>query len=306
MSELQPITVARLIPENDYAKKAFDEIAISDTTLDDHKVYLKYESIVSTPGKLNRSEAPHDTLYDLGKLYPNDESTDNESDAKTDLPGQFGYFRLDFSHMGKHPMGWRMGRGSDVDVLVVSHRKPAMGVANTHALIRFHQQSGILMLTGVSQRHPVIYFLNNEPLELYSGESHVLFQQSNRFQLGKLEFILKYDSLNEREYLNWVGARDALMQLNDHQPASPHILGLPYLKPFIKLGDFIFHENLGYGGFGFVKAAVHSRTGSPVAVKELTIKNQHNQREYEHEIRISKALEVTIYLLYQICDLHLL
>ncbi len=235
--------VARLIPQNTHTRQALEDLQASDALLNHYKAYIRCQappdgdSTTPQPGK---SESLKDFLAET------DESTEDESFAPPSFDGRYGCIELDFGRVSQKLPGWRFGGGGSetsntnpkVDVLVVQFKQRRnMGVARFHALIHFHKDSGVLMLTAVSERFPVIYFLDNEPLQLRSGESHVLFQRSNRFQLGKLEFLLKYEDVDAAGYATWLSARNALLATHNLSAPCKDIMALPWRQNFDRLWD---------------------------------------------------------------------
>jgi len=290
--------VARLIPQNTHTRQALDDLQASDAVLDHYKAYVRCQAppdrdpAAPQPGK-------SDSLKDL--VAENDESTEDESFSPPSFDGRYGCIELNFGRVSQKLPGWRLGGGGSktsntnpkVDVLIIQYeQRRNMGVARFHALIHFHKASGVLMLTAVSERFPVIYFLDNEPLQLSSGESHVLFQRSNRFQLGKLEFLLRYEDMDATTYATWVSARNALLATHDLPAPCKDIMALPWRQNFDRLWDFILYETVGTGTFGWVKASVDRRTGHPYAVKQLDLKHSSERRACNEEVKISVQLQV--------------
>ena len=62
------------------------------------------------------------------------------------------------------------------------------------------------------------------------------------------------------------------------------------------VGSVILHQGISSGTFGFVYAAVDTRTGDPIAVKELVVKDRHAARnpELKSEIRVAQAFQVSL------------
>lgn len=292
--------VARLIPQNTCTRQALEDLQASDAVLNHYKAYIRCQAPQDgdpAPTQPGRS----DSLKEL--VAETDESTEDESLAPPSFDGRYGCIELDFGRVSQILPGWRLGGGGSktsntnpkVDVLVVQYeQRRNMGVARFHALVHFNKHSGVLMLTAVSEKFPVIYFLDNEPLRLRSGESHVLFQRSNRFRLGRLEFLLRYEDVDAAGYATWISARNALLATHNLSAPCKDIMALPWRQKFDCLWDFILHETVGTGGFGWVKASVHRRTGHPYAVKQLDLKHSSERRACNEEAQISAQLQVRV------------
>ena len=68
-----------------------------------------------------------------------------------------------------------------------------MAAQNDH--MRLHFTSGVLMLCGIHDAHPVEHIVNEQkaPINLRAGQRHDLLDKVNRFKLGKLELRLMYE-----------------------------------------------------------------------------------------------------------------
>jgi len=171
------------------------------------------------------------------------------------------------------------------------------GVAPVHALIQFHPESGVLMLRGVSDTRPVKYHLDylDATVSLYNKDKHVLFQTQNRFSLGKLDFCLHYENLDDEQYTNYLKIRNRALEEADRAVPHPRLLAIPR-KPHVKIDDMILHDNISSGSFGFVCAVVDAHTGAPVAMKEIWIKHQNmvHDKSMLTECEVSDNFEVCI------------
>lgn len=238
----------------------------------------------------------------------NEDSTEDEdaesSAATVAFNSNYACIVPDFGRIGDYGPEWRLGGGSSkssshgyyagIDILVIQyHQRRKSRVARCHAIIEFHEVSGVLVLTGVCDSHPVVYFWHNEKISLKAGESHVMWQPSNRFQLGNLDFVLKYEETNPEQYATWVATRNALLEAYEKQTPSPKICAIPTTQSFEVVEDIIIHGTLGTGAFGWVKAGVHRGTGFAVAIKRLEIKNASSQRECSDEASTALQLQVS-------------
>ena len=132
------------------------------------------------------------------------------------------------------------------------------------------------MLRGVSDTRPVKYHLDylDYTVSLYNKDKHVLFQKQNRFSLGKLDFCLHYENMDDELYTNYVRIRNRALEQTGRAVPHPRLIAVPR-KPHVKVDDMILHENISSGSFGFVCAAVDAHTGAPLAIKEMWIRNQY-------------------------------
>lgn len=285
------LPIAKLLPVGKVAEEALDQILSYEHLSDYHKGFIH----VVPPGE----RAQEDEL-DPASSSGTDYETDQISTEST--VQQSGYYLLSFDHLMNviRTLSWRVGKGTSkfsetdrgVDLMVICPGKNPKGVAVNHALIQFHLDSGMLMLTGVSKTRPVKYLLNNETLVLYEGDKHVLFQRINRFCIGMLEYDLIYTALTDTDYAQYVVTRNSAFVSAGRPPPHTHLWAVPR-QDHLKRGPFIFHRSLSSGRFGWVYAAVHSRTGTPHAIKELGISTLSESRQVLTEIHISTSFTVS-------------
>lgn len=168
------------------------------------------------------------------------------------------------------------------------------GIAALHALIQFHTESGLLMLVGLSDSHPVEYLLDfrQVPLLLRHNERHVLHQEVNRFSLGKLLFKLVYENLDDLRLAEYTRVRNEFFKKLGRRIPHAHINVVPQKQSHM-IGSVILHQSLSSGTFGWVYAAVDARTGAPLAVKELAIKDKRTARnpDLTNELEIATSFK---------------
>jgi len=195
---LEEITIARLLPVGRDAEGAFSQVVESHHLTEHHKQFIH-----AIPHDQSPACSPPASDYESDRpLRPRRDASPETLWAghyllSTDRPGDV-----------KATIGWRVGRGTarlknrGVDLLVVYPGEHSYDVAVVHALIQFHPESGVLMLRGVDDTRPVKYHLDylDETVSLYNNDKHVLFQKQNRFSLGRLDFCLHYENLDDEQY----------------------------------------------------------------------------------------------------------
>lgn len=261
--------IARLFPVGRDAERTFSQIVDSIHLTEHHKQFVR---AVPYEGSLAGSPTASD--------YESDQPPRPRRNASPDKLWD-GHYLLSTERPGdvKPSIGWRVGRGiaklknRGVDLLVVCPNEHLYDVAVVHALIQIHPESGVLMLRGVSDTRPVKYYLD-KTISLYSKDKHVLFQRENRFSLGKLDFNLVYEALDDEQYADRITIRNRGLEQAGKEVPSPRILAIPR-KAHVKIDDLILHDNISSGAFGLVCAAVEASTGAPVAMKETWIKHKH-------------------------------
>ncbi|KAI4203330.1 MAG: hypothetical protein LQ346_001801 [Caloplaca aetnensis] len=204
---------AKIIPHNQEAKDALDTVYDYKSLSQLHRSFLRVERI----------PRPQDS----------DSGTDKNSSAshRTSLKSEYwaGHDALSLQDtvQAKTSVGWRLGKGASgaltetvygedqgVDLLVIRPGdKGSRRTAPVHARICFHARSGVPMIFGVENERPVLYKTHNAyaPLTLGQGESHVLYQPSNLFSVGKLEYNLVLLEFGNVEYPSFVVERDAVL-----------------------------------------------------------------------------------------------
>lgn len=281
--------IARLFPVGRDAERTFSQIVDSIHLTEHHKQFVH---AVPYEGSLTGSPATSD--------YQSDQPPRRRRNASPDKLWD-GHYLLSTERPGdvKPSIGWRVGRGTakltnrGVDFLVICPDEHFYDVAVVHALIQIHPESGVLMLRGVSDTRPVNYYLD-KTISLYSKDKHVLFQRENRFSLGKLDFNLVYEALDDVQYADRITIRNRGLEQAGKEVPSPRILAIPR-KAHVKVDDLILHDNISSGAFGLVCAAVEASTGVPVAMKETWIKHKHMlqdkslkiEREVSTEFKVS-------------------
>jgi serine/threonine protein kinase len=301
------ITIAKLIPTGREAEGTFSHVVDSKHLTAYHKRYIKQRPYEKPP---TRHPIPSESVeswisiptgydtYEKVRLSPEPNPPRPRRDP-TSEKSWTGYYELATDRPGqlKGSMGWTVGRGSTkwenlgVDLLVVAPDDYPYDVDVVHALIQLHPQSGVLMLKGVSETAPVKYYLD-ETVDLYFKDRHVLFQKENRFSLGKLDFTLVYEELDEKKYSDYLCGRNRSLEDDGKSVPDHRILPIPK-NAHVKVGNFLHHENISSGGFGLVFAAVEARTGAPFAMKETWIKRPEMLRDkgFQAERDISREFK---------------
>ncbi|KAL8993939.1 MAG: hypothetical protein Q9188_007200 [Gyalolechia gomerana] len=258
---------ARLYPNGSDAENALDLVWESKELDQHHRQFITVEP---------RTE-PADSS--------GDEFTSAQQSDSSNRMHWSGYYALSLKDPVKRmfQQGWLMGRGvttlgkgsfednggppKGVDLLLIRPGEKTYGVTNVHARISFHPQSGVLMVHGTRDDKPVKYMTHDAsgPVELGSDQAHVLYQKSNLFYVGQLQYVLVFSEFSKVQYLNFAERRNKLMQ---------------------SCGLKVPHAGL--LAFGWITCAVHSRTGEPLAIKEQRPRDLHDLEKIEFEVRVGK------------------
>ncbi|KAL8824717.1 MAG: hypothetical protein Q9170_008067 [Blastenia crenularia] len=289
---------ARIYPRGEEAENAFDSV-YSDATLSEHH------------GSFFRAER---------RTRSPDSDSDISSSDRHDLPSKeneywVGYYSLSLRDpvKDKTSIGWRMGKGfigvladpaygddQGVDLILIRPGKRSKQTAPVHARIRFHPRSGVLMLVGVEKDRPVCYKTHDAStlLQLGQGDRHVLYQKSNMFWVGRLQYDLVFTGFDKEQYTAFVGRRDMMLYGSEASFSGllPHaaISAVPRAED-MKRGKVITHGMIGYGGFGRVFPAVDAETGEPLAVKRHAPTTQHHLRAITLEVDIARQVPQDVF-----------
>ncbi|KAI4162412.1 MAG: hypothetical protein LQ342_003978 [Letrouitia transgressa] len=270
---------ATIIPQGSDAERALDPVA------DDANLHQWHRSFIS----VQRKAPPAESGSDLSE-------SERPTTAKEFWSGHY-IFRLSNLPLKPTSIGWRIGRGSSkleadrgVDILLIRPRKKTEGVATVHARIQFHPLSGVLMLVGVEDEKPIQYRVHdsNHPTMLRQGQKHVLYQKTNSFTLGNLQYTFVFEDLTQEKYAEFIKRRNILFEDLGHQAPHPALSAIPRQQD-VKRGPVITHGTLAFGKFGWVYSGVNAATGDPLAVKEHRPKNVQEQRIIDNEIDIGMA-----------------
>ena len=226
-----------------------------------------------------------------------DQDTDIMSTSRSSFESQSQCldisFTLSFDMLPAHH-SWRIGKGSSkapqdrgVDLLLVRPgEKEARNFAVVHALIQINPDSGAAVLRAVSKK-PIWYYSGNEEIKLQAPAQRVLYEPTNRFRIGELEFKVTFEVSNanvaefiqiRNQYLKTVWTGD---------PPHPNLHPIP--KPtHRRLGSVIIHSSLNSGSFGWVYAGVDSSNGQPLAVKELRIPRMNSMWLVQKEVAVAR------------------
>ena len=164
------------------------------------------------------------------------------------------------------------GQGRGVDILLDGPAEATNGIAESHALLRINRQSGFLMIEGIDDRYPVKYTLNNVDVSLGGKDCHSLWQTTNRFKLGNIEFQLTYAkrTLNElrisRLLRNNVFKRKNISPPDGRFPVLPPLEGHQHLH-----NNCLLFSIFAAGPDWTVHAAIDIKTGNPCVVRSVQI-----------------------------------
>lgn len=282
---------ARLVPRNQIAQYLFSATRIY---VDDNKTFHLRFLQSSDAG----SEMP--TVSD----EPVESSTDYDSqieggteDFQTE---NLGYFVLSFNEKREPEfphLGWRVGRGAGkasanrgVDLLL---SKPghslSRSLASVHMIFHFNRRSGLLMLKGGSPRVPVEYKIGHKWVKLSHEEEFLIYETSIRIRAGVCEYDLEHMVDDEHKETYFAQRDRFLVGGNPELPEKP-LQRMPGDR-YISRGQYLELETRGSGSFGWITQGLDTKTGDPVAIKELRI-DKRTKSEVMAEVKMGTRFTV--------------
>lgn len=267
---------AQLVPINDSARLAFDELArlkAADPEWNPHaRNYIHVEE----------EQEPFGDDED-------DEQSDEPSSSSRSI--HTGYFRLSLGLQPKRfARGWVIGCGRqalsdpDVDFLVtVDGRRDR--VRSRHAQIVYHRETRVLMLKVPPKKSVIL-----DGVKLQHGAA-ALTRRTSGLTIGNLSFQLQFHGQHRTEYL---------AQLDKIAELSTYFVGdrIETLDPtpsdqYFTLHGYQFQTPQAAGAYGVVSACVQNTTGDVYAVKRVK-KSRDTTEEVEKELQIFRALQVHV------------
>ena len=185
------------------------------------------------------------------------------------------------------------GETRGVDILLIYPGKYPSGVISQHARIRLHQETGVLMIGGLSNEHPVGFMDENVYINLRAGQWHVLYQLVSRILVGEIEAEIHCSNPGQTALDTIRQIRDEAFEEAGHAAPDSRLPVLPTEKPLKRLGDILIYRYIGAGGFGLVGIGIDVTTGEARAVKSITVKDKR-WAEPLNEAKMSLLFSVSI------------
>lgn len=287
---------ARLVPRNQTAQRLFSATCIY---VEENKTFhLRFL-------QRNNASSKMPTTSD----EPVESSTDYDSQLEGEIEGlqmeDSGYFVLSFDQEREPEfphLGWRVGRGAGkspanrgVDLLL---SKPgdylSRSLASIHMIFHFNRRSGLLMLKGGSHKVPVEYRLGDKWVKLEYDEEHLIYEPSIRIRAGMCEYELEH-TVEEKYRALYFEKRDRFLRAQLQGNLELKIKPLQRMPgdSYVLRGQYLELETRGSGAFGWITQGVDTKTGDPVAIKELRIEAR-NKSEVMAEVHMGTRFTVCI------------
>lgn len=258
---------AHLVPANESAKLAFDELARLKIADEGWNVHAR----------------------NFIHVEEEQESLDaDESDEPSSVPKTIhvGYFRLS---LGLQPArlarGWVIGCGRqalsdpDVDFLVTVDGKRDR-VRSRHAQIVFHRKTRVLMLKVPPKKHA---FLDGVPL---SDSAAALTKNTTSILVGNLAFQLQFLNQYKQEFLAQL---DKMAELTSYFTGDRiETVDPTPSEQYFTLHGYQLQTPQAAGAYGVVSACIQIATGDVYAVKRV---KKNSQSRMDNELHILNAIK---------------
>lgn len=253
----------------------------------------------------------HGKFFHARNVSPIDAYTPTDSYSESDI--EEDYSKSWDSHYGLNlddlaplasPLTFRIGSGTpdttkednDVDIVTSYPGRSTHRVTPIHCGITLGS-SGVCLIKALSSTQPTIVFIENEPLTLTLGETHVLCYRTNRFMIGKLEYNFVYNKLGKDAYAAYIDQRNTLYKSIGVPLPDPRVWGFPSARETRIHGPAIVQVGDGGGISQSVRVGVDARTGRPLAIKSIKVGADRKWNDIIDGIQALLSFEVRINLL---------
>lgn len=248
-SEEDPLEFARLVPHNQAALIAFNEIAQKMVAIETWQPHSR-RFIVVDPG-FTQLESDPDSASES-------ETTSKAVDVRT------GHYRLSLNQPPDNQnLGWVIGRGRptyEVDILLCE--ESGQDVAGRHCRI-LHNDMGVLMIHSDNEKRP----LTLDGKSRVANERRAFTTPTTGITIGRLHYLLQFTGLAESVY------KEGLARLRKARGVispkiSPHLTITPSEHHYVVSG-FSIHNIIDKGSTCHVHCALNINNGNFYAAKQM-------------------------------------
>ena len=282
---------AKLVPRNHVAQLLFSETLLYVEKND--TFHLKFMNRTGSES-VTTSDEPVESSTDYDS-HPGTDADDSQSKVIQNI----GHFVLSFDAERAPEMphlGWRVGRGSGklpnrgVDLMLAKPgANKGKSLAYIHLVFRFNRRSGFLMLRAGSEKVPVEYKLNGVWKTLTYRQEQLMYQLSTTLRAGACEYELEY-TIEKKHREAYFKRRNAFLEIV--APSQETLFEKLPGDSCILRGTYLEFQTQGSGAFGWINQAVDTKTGDPVAIKELRITSRGTRREAVEEVKLGRRFLV--------------
>ena len=205
---------------------------------------------------------------------------------------------------GAEDIVFRVGKGSSdvsqedrgVDILTSCPAQHSQGVEAIHFEI-FMGAGGGWLVRGVSTSKATVIWMNEKPINLINGDTHVL-HQTTRVRAGKLEWLIVLEDLDDNRYAKYLEQRESVLKEVGRKIPDSRISPLPTKTGTHLAGCAIIHGLIGGSPHSKVYAGVHIRTGGPLCIQVLSPGVDMTWAEVNQKLSVLFSFEVDIILKY--------
>lgn len=286
---------AKLVPCNHTAQVLFSTTYVHVKTSE--AFHLRF--MERTDGNMPSAE---DEPVESSTDYDTHPDTDTE-DPRVEVIQNPGHFLLSFNG-GIRPeiphFGWKAGRGTskipktrNVDLLLATPGNVlGKSLASVHMVFRFNRLSGLLMLRGGSQKASVEFRIDGVWHKLGFQEEQLMYQRATMLRAGKCEYELEY-TIEEKFRETYFRQREKF--LGEVYPSQK-----AYTRAFKRLpgdssvlrGRYLEFDTRGSGTFGWITEGLDTKTGNPIAIKEIRIARPKDRSNVTAEVKMGTQFVV--------------
>ena len=253
----------------------------------------------------------HVKFFHARKIPPIDAYTPTDSYSGSDIEDDYSeswdtHYGLNLDDLSPQAatLTFRIGSGASetskeddgVEIVTSCPERSSHRVASVHCAITFGS-GGVCLIKALSSTQPTIIFIDNEPLTLTLGETHVLCYRTNRFRIGKLEYNFVYNKLENDGYLTYIDQRNTLYKSLGGPLPDPRVWEFPSAGETRIHGPAIMQVGDGGGVSESVRVGVHIRTGRPLAIKSFKVGARRNWDDIIGGIQALLSFKVRIVFL---------
>ncbi len=148
------------------------------------------------------------------------------------------------------------------------------------------------MLRGGSTKASVGYKMAGVWEELKCQQTQLLYQSCTMLRVGACEYELQY-TLEEKHIEAYLNQRDGfLVKIPASEVIQPPFRVMPG-DSCVPRGRYLEFGTHGSGAFGWINQGVDTKTGDPVAIKELRITNPRSRLDTMMEVNMGRQFLVS-------------
>lgn len=149
------------------------------------------------------------------------------------------------------------------------------------------------MLRAGSKKAPVEFKVGAKWEKLEYQEERLMHQPATMLRAGACEYELEY-TIEEKHRKAYFERRDTFLEglLPNTEPTQRAFQKMPGDSCVFR-GRYLEFETQGSGAFGWITQGVDTKTGDPIAIKELRIDSHRSRVEIMAEVKMGRRFLVS-------------